>query len=143
MRRTSLDISLNVYLRLYKQPERPIKRVAKATLRGCIWHRDSYHCDQTFDFQGLQGGAERVRNMAKKDLITEVSRAVEITRKESEVIVESIFTTIVKVLRSGDKIEIRGFGSFRTRLRQPRMGRNPKTGARVEVPVKRIPYFKS
>ena len=81
--------------------------------------------------------------MTKNDLIKEVSRAVEITRKESEVIVESIFTTIVKVLRSGDKIEIRGFGSFRTRLRQPRMGRNPKTGARVEVPVKRIPYFKS
>ncbi len=45
-------------------------------------------------------------------------------------------------LRAGDKIEIRGFGSFRTRQRQPRVGRNPKTGARVEVPAKRIPYFK-
>jgi integration host factor subunit beta len=81
--------------------------------------------------------------MTKTDLIKEVSRAVEITRKESEVIVESIFTTLVKVLRNGDIIEIRGFGSFRTRLRQPRVGRNPKTGARVEVPAKRIPYFKS
>jgi integration host factor subunit beta len=45
-------------------------------------------------------------------------------------------------LRTGDKIEIRGFGSFRTRQRQSRVGRNPKTGARVEVPAKRIPYFK-
>jgi integration host factor subunit beta len=45
-------------------------------------------------------------------------------------------------LRTGDKIEIRGFGSFRTRQRQPRIGRNPKTGARVEVPAKKIPYFK-
>jgi integration host factor subunit beta len=45
-------------------------------------------------------------------------------------------------LRAGDKIEIRGFGSFRTRQRQPRIGRNPKTGARVEVPAKKIPYFK-
>jgi integration host factor subunit beta len=45
-------------------------------------------------------------------------------------------------LRSGDKIEIRGFGSFRTRQRNPRIGRNPKTGARVEVPSKRVPYFK-
>jgi integration host factor subunit beta len=48
----------------------------------------------------------------------------------------------VRSLRAGDKIEIRGFGSFRTRQRQPRVGRNPKTGTRVEVPSKRIPYFK-
>jgi integration host factor subunit beta len=64
------------------------------------------------------------------------------TRKDSEVIVEAIFDSIVRSLRSGDKIEIRGFGSFRTRQRQPRVGRNPKTGTRVEVPSKRIPYFK-
>ena len=80
--------------------------------------------------------------MAKADLIEEVSRVVEMTRKESEVIVESIFDSIVKALRGGDKIEIRGFGSFRTRQRQPRIGRNPKTGTRVEVPAKKIPYFK-
>ena len=49
---------------------------------------------------------------------------------------------IVRALRAGDKIEIRGYGSFRTRQRQPRVGRNPKTGTRVEVPSKRIPYFK-
>ena len=55
---------------------------------------------------------------------------------------EAIFDSIVRSLRSGDKIEIRGFGSFRTRQRQPRIGRNPKTGARVEVPAKKIPYFK-
>jgi nucleoid DNA-binding protein len=42
----------------------------------------------------------------------------------------------------GDKVEIRGFGSFRTRQRRARVGRNPKTGARVEVPAKRIPFFK-
>lgn len=64
------------------------------------------------------------------------------TRKDSEVIVEAIFDSIVRALRSGDKIEIRGYGSFRTRQRQPRVGRNPKTGTRVEVPSKRIPYFK-
>lgn len=80
--------------------------------------------------------------MTKADLIEEVSRVVEMTRKESEVIVESIFDSIVKALRGGDKIEIRGFGSFRTRQRQPRIGRNPKTGTRVEVPAKKIPYFK-
>ena len=80
--------------------------------------------------------------MTKADLIEEVSRVVEMTRKESEVIVEAIFDSIVRSLRTGDKIEIRGFGSFRTRQRQPRVGRNPKTGTRVEVPAKSIPYFK-
>jgi integration host factor subunit beta len=80
--------------------------------------------------------------VTKADLIEEVSRVVEMTRKDSEVIVEAIFDSIVRSLRTGDKIEIRGFGSFRTRQRQPRVGRNPKTGSRVEVPSKRIPYFK-
>ena len=81
--------------------------------------------------------------MTKAELIEEVSRVVEMTRKDSEVIVEAIFDSIVKSLRTGDKIEIRGFGSFRTRQRQPRVGRNPKTGTRVEVPSKRIPNFKT
>ncbi|MBI2817707.1 MAG: integration host factor subunit beta [Acidobacteria bacterium] len=80
--------------------------------------------------------------MTKADLIEEVSRVVEMTRKDSEVIVETIFESIVKALRAADKIEIRGFGSFRTRQRKPRVGRNPKTGARVEVPSKKVPYFK-
>src|SRR5665811_885520 len=80
--------------------------------------------------------------MTKADLIEEVSRVVEMTRKDSEVIVETIFESIVKALRAADKIEIRGFGSFRTRQRKPRVGRNPKTGARVDVPSKKIPYFK-
>ena len=81
-------------------------------------------------------------NMTKAELIDEVSRVVEMTRKDSEVIVEAIFNSVVQALHSGDKIEIRGFGSFRTRRREPRVGRNPKTGARVDVPAKRIPYFK-
>lgn len=80
--------------------------------------------------------------MTKAELIEDVSRAVEMSRKDSETIVETIFESIVKSLRSGEKIEIRGFGSFRTRQRKPRIGRNPKTGARVDVPAKKIPYFK-
>lgn len=80
--------------------------------------------------------------MTKADLIDEVSRAVEMTRKDSELIVDTILESIVGALRASDKIEIRGFGSFRTRQRQARVGRNPKTGARVEVPPKRVPYFK-
>jgi len=80
--------------------------------------------------------------MTKAELIEEVSRVVEMTRKDSEVIVEAIFDSVVRALRGGDKIEIRGFGSFRTRQRKPRVGRNPKTGDRVEVPAKKIPFFK-
>jgi integration host factor subunit beta len=80
--------------------------------------------------------------MTKADLIEEVSQLAELTRKDSEVIVETIFDSIVRSLRVGDKIEIRGFGSFRTRQRKPRVGRNPKTGDRVEVPAKKIPFFK-
>jgi len=80
--------------------------------------------------------------MTKADLIEEVTLAGEMSRKDSEIIVETVFDSIVKALRSGDKIEIRGFGSFRTRERKSRVGRNPKTGARVEVPAKKIPYFK-
>jgi integration host factor subunit beta len=80
--------------------------------------------------------------MTKADLIDEVSRVAELTRKDSEIIVESIFDSVVRSLRAGDKIEIRGFGSFRTRQRRARVGRNPKTGDRVEVPPKKIPFFK-
>jgi integration host factor subunit beta len=80
--------------------------------------------------------------MTKADLIDEVSGLAEMTRKDSEVIVETIFEGIVRSLRAGDKIEIRGFGSFRTRQRKSRVGRNPKTGDRVDVPAKRIPFFK-
>lgn len=80
--------------------------------------------------------------MTKAELIEDVSRVVAMSRKDSEIIVETIFDSIVKSLKAGDKIEIRGFGSFRTRQRNPRIGRNPKTGTRVDVPAKKIPYFK-
>jgi integration host factor subunit beta len=65
-----------------------------------------------------------------------------IAGKESDTVVISMLDGIVRSLRSGDKVEIRGFGTFGTRQRRSRIGRNPKTGARVEVPAKRVPYFK-
>ena len=79
--------------------------------------------------------------MTRAQLTEHVCQAIEMPRKESDVVVCAIFDSIVRALRSGDKVEIRGFGSFRTRLRQARTGRNPKTGVRVDVPAKRIPYF--
>jgi len=80
--------------------------------------------------------------LTKADLIEEVLRITELPRKESETIVETIFESIIGSLQKGQKIEIRGFGSFRTRERRGRIGRNPKTGAKVEVPAKKIPFFK-
>jgi integration host factor subunit beta len=80
--------------------------------------------------------------LTKADLIEEVLRITELPRKESETVVETIFESIIQSLQKGDKIEIRGFGSFRTRQRRGRIGRNPKTGAKVDVPPKKIPFFK-
>jgi integration host factor subunit beta len=94
------------------------------------------HCDTLFR------DATRVRQMTRADLTGQVYQAIEIPWKESDVVVCAIFDGIVRALRSGDKVEIRGFGSFHTRQRRARIGRNPKTGARVEVPPKRIPFFK-
>jgi integration host factor subunit beta len=80
--------------------------------------------------------------MTKSDLVFEVMQLGDLTRNDAETIVETVFDSVIHALRSGDKIEIRGFGSFRTRQRNARIGRNPKTGARVDVPAKRIPFFK-
>ena len=80
--------------------------------------------------------------MTKADLIDEVVRVADVSKKHAEIIVNTVFSSIVEALRKDDKIELRGFGSFRVRKRRSRQGRNPKTGDRVEVPEKRIPYFK-
>ena len=81
-------------------------------------------------------------SMTKADLVEEVSRVVEITRKEADVVVETILGSVGKALRDSDGVEIRSFGSFRTRQRAGRLGRNPKTGESVQVPPKTIAYFK-
>jgi len=80
--------------------------------------------------------------MTKADLVEEVARVTELTRKDSEVIVDTLFESVIQALKGGDKLEVRGFGSFRVRQRNARVGRNPKTGEKVEVPAKRVPYFK-
>ena len=81
--------------------------------------------------------------MTRADLAGAVYQAIGIPLKGSDIVVCAIFDSIVRALRSGDKVEIRGFGSFQTRQRRGRIGRNPRTGAHVEVPPKRIPFFKT
>ena len=80
--------------------------------------------------------------MTKAELVEEVSRVSELTKKHSEIIVNTVFDSIIDALHQEDKVELRGFGSFRIRQRRARQGRNPKTGEKVRVPAKRIPYFK-
>ncbi|HXG66067.1 MAG TPA: HU family DNA-binding protein [Blastocatellia bacterium] len=80
--------------------------------------------------------------MTKAELVEEVARAAELNKRDAEVIVETVFDSIIRALHQGEKVELRGFGSFRTRERGPRRGRNPKTGEPVDVPAKRVPYFK-
>ncbi|MGA7156088.1 MAG: HU family DNA-binding protein [Acidobacteriaceae bacterium] len=80
--------------------------------------------------------------MTKADLVDHVTALGDLTRRDGEVIVETLFDSIIDALKGNDKVEVRGFGSFRSRQRKPRTGRNPKTGESVAVPAKRVPYFK-
>jgi integration host factor subunit beta len=80
--------------------------------------------------------------MTKAELVEEVANSSDLTKKDAEVIVQTVLDSIVESLKSGQKIELRGFGSFRVRNRSSRQGRNPKTGSTVKVPAKKVPYFK-
>jgi integration host factor beta subunit len=81
--------------------------------------------------------------MTKHDLIEEVVKAYpRYSRRDAEVIVNSVFNSMAEALHQGERIEIRGFGSFVVKHRQAREGRNPKTGRIVSVPAKRVPFFK-
>jgi integration host factor subunit beta len=80
--------------------------------------------------------------MTKADLVDQVTSLGDLTRRDGEVIVDTLFDSIISALKANDKVEVRGFGSFRTRQRNSRTGRNPKTGATVAVPAKRVPFFK-
>ncbi len=80
--------------------------------------------------------------MTKADLVEKVASEAEMTKKDAEQLVEIIFESIIDSLNNGEKIELRGFGSFRVRERNARQGRNPKTGAAVKIPAKRVAYFK-
>jgi integration host factor subunit beta len=84
----------------------------------------------------------RIIEMTKADLVEKVAREADMTKKDAEQLVEIIFDSIIETLNNGEKIELRGFGSFRVRERNSRRGRNPKTGAAVDIPANRVAYFK-
>jgi len=80
--------------------------------------------------------------MIKAELISRVAQKLQLPKKEAAVVVNTVFASIADSLSRGEKVELRGFGSFRVKQRPARLGRNPKTGEPVQVPPKKIPYFK-
>jgi integration host factor subunit beta len=81
--------------------------------------------------------------MTKATLIDKVSERVEgLTRKQTEIVVETFFESIRDALGKGEKIELRGFGNFKLKTRNPRKARNPRTGESVDVPAKKVLHFK-
>jgi len=82
--------------------------------------------------------------MTKAELIEAlVDRIDRLTKKEAELIVNTVLKSIADSLATGGKVELRGFGSFKVKERRSREGRNPKTGEKVLVDAKRVPYFKA
>ena len=80
--------------------------------------------------------------MTKADIIKVLADQVGLTRREAAEVLSVVLDGVVEAIKDGEKVELRGFGSFRTRTRQARACRNPRTGAQVQVPPKLVPYFK-
>jgi len=83
------------------------------------------------------------KGMTKSGLIETVAEATpHISKRDTEIVVNTIFESMAQALKTGERIEIRGFGSFQVKIREAREGRNPKTGAPVHISAKRTPFFK-
>ncbi len=81
--------------------------------------------------------------MTKSELIAELANSIEyLNYKDAAAIVNTFFDSITEALISEEKVELRGFGSFKVKIRNARMGRNPKTGEAVKIDEKKVPYFK-
>jgi len=80
--------------------------------------------------------------MNKTDLINHVAEKAELTKKDATQAVDAVFDTILNALKSGDTVQLIGFGSFEVRDRAARVGRNPQTGEEIEIPASKVPAFK-
>jgi integration host factor subunit beta len=82
--------------------------------------------------------------MIKSELIQKIAeKNPHLYHRDVERIINTVFDQIIKALRDGDRVELRGFGAFSVKSRESRMGRNPRTGDAVEVEAKRVPFFKT
>ena len=80
--------------------------------------------------------------MNKGDLITKVAEKTDLTKKDCEKVVNETFEAIKETLADGEKVQLIGFGTFETRKRQAREGRNPATGDAIQIPETTVPAFK-
>jgi len=81
--------------------------------------------------------------MTKAELVERIAAKINLTKKDTERVVNIVFGSIIQSLAGSDKVELRGFGSFRVRSRESRDGRNPRTGDKVAIPPKKVPFFKA
>jgi len=79
----------------------------------------------------------------KTDLVAKVASKANMTKKDVEKVINTLFATIEEALKDGSKVQLVGFGTFEVRERQARKGRNPQTGEEIEIPAARIPAFKA
>lgn len=81
-------------------------------------------------------------NMTKADIVDEIARATGLTKIETKAVVDGVLSTIINAVSSGKRIELRGFGVFKSKERKPRIARNPKTGEVVPLDKRVVPIFK-
>lgn len=80
--------------------------------------------------------------MNKSELVAQVAERANLTKKDAARAVDAVFDSIAAALKAGDKVQIVGFGNFEVRDRKPRKGRNPQTGAEIDIPGGKVPAFK-
>lgn len=85
---------------------------------------------------------EEVNVMNKTDLVNAVAEKSELSKKDATKAVDAVFESVMDSLKSGDKVQLIGFGNFEVRERSARKGRNPQTGEEIEIPASKVPAFK-
>ncbi len=83
-----------------------------------------------------------METLTKADLAQHLMDRLQLGKKDADLLVNTFLESVVQSLRVGEGVELRGFGSFRLRDRKARQGRNPRSGENIQVPPKRVVYFK-
>ena len=131
--------------------EKPISKTSKTTAKNSKSAKTTTAATTSLPTKTIAPKVKKepkpkVKTITRIELTQEVARAIgqymEITNRDADMIVGEIINSMTKALKTGDEIEIRGFGAFRVRSRNPRNGRNPKTGEVVAVPSKNVVFFK-
>lgn len=80
--------------------------------------------------------------MTRAQIAAKISEATGLSKKETEIVVEGFISCVIEALKENETIEIRGFGTFKNNVKEPRIARNPKTGEKIQLDKRYIPMFK-